>query len=119
MVRDFSTSLADPETITDARFGHDVVWTGRIGFQFPAQVADIDSQEMLRSVLFLLAPDKADALLVGEHFTSVLDQDAQDIVLSGGQGNQLSIDGHVTSFQVHIQAIHTEDWLGWRGRRAP
>ena len=51
MVRGFSTSLADPKTIADPRLGHDVVGAGWISFQFPAQVADVDSQEMVCSLL--------------------------------------------------------------------
>ena len=74
---------------------------GREGsdFDLPAQVADVDPQEM-RIGFIVVPPDQVDELLVGEDFPGILDQHAQDIVLGGGQVGGLACDGDFTAGQI-------------------
>ena len=75
------------QAVADPGFCDDVSRLGRIGFEFPAQIADVHSQQMKFVLIAEPAPDLPDDLPVSENAVGVPDEQFQNVVFRGGELN--------------------------------
>jgi len=63
------------QTIPHTRLCNNILWTRGVGFNFTAQVADIDSQQMHFAIVGS-SPYLSEQMLMRDYFAGVLKQDA-------------------------------------------
>src|SRR4051794_11273801 len=75
------------KAVADPRFCDDVSRLGRVGLEFPAQIAYVYSQQMKFVLIAEAAPNFFDDLPVSEDAVRVADEQFEDVVFRGGELN--------------------------------
>ena len=94
--------LLIPQAISNSQFGQNIRRLTGTGLNFPAQIADIHAQQS-GIILIGSAPYLLNDPALGNNFTGILDQDAEDIKLDGGQVNLLARSGHLVMVEINNQ----------------
>src|SRR3954454_21020295 len=87
--------------VADTPYGHDAPGHGRVGLELLAQPPHMDGDS--RGVAERPAPHLGQQLLAGEGLTRVPHQEDEQVVLAGGQLDQLAVDPDLVRGQVHNQ----------------
>ena len=91
------------EAVADAADGLDGVADGRVVFELGAQVADVDVDGAGVAVV-LVAPDALEQLVAREGAAGVRDEELQELVLLGRQGDGLVVEPCLIRGEVEPQA---------------
>lgn len=91
------------EAVADAADGLDGVADGRVVFELGAQVADVDVDGAGVAVV-LVAPDALEQFVAREGAAGVRDEELQELVLLGRQGDGLVVKPCLIQGEVEPQA---------------
>src|SRR5260221_1519080 len=99
------------ETVTNARNGEDQARVLGVRFDFLAQLRHVDMQAVC-PVMGLDSPDIFEELLPRENLATMGDEDLEQVILRGRQGNLSPIDLHPPPREINREWSRLKPWLG-------
>lgn len=106
------------EPISDAGVSEDEPRSARMFFDFFPELANEDTQ-VLSLIPIGLAPNFLKQHAVREYFSGMFNHVFQEVIFGGRQFNQLTLETHFPSVEVHRQVACDEDRSGTRGACGP